>query len=309
MLSESIRILNFDDSLIEQNNLIEQFSPEIVDLKRIGPASRLWLSAGAAREVTKALEPAKKNSITFIGSGDFHHISSLLIGQFDEPISIIIFDHHPDWNMLPPSAACGSWVTKILEKRNVKKVILCGISSSDISSLSIYSANLRSLSGNRVEIYPYAHQPTINVFKHVPSNRSIRIKRKWLCRDIYWQGLRGRNLEEFFLNVLSEVETKRVYVSIDKDCLKADYALTNWEEGCFDLSELLLLLRMIKEHMDICGVDIAGDYSAPKLAGWFKTICSLIDHPNNYTAKGQNAASIRSINGQTNIKLLKALIN
>jgi hypothetical protein len=307
MLSDTIRILNFDNSLISQKNLIKRYNPDILDLKRIGPASRLWADRRTAHEIRSVLDKGKKNEITFLGSGDFHHISRFLIEQFDDPITIFIFDHHPDWDMLPPKSACGSWVTETLKNSNVRKVILCGISSDDISSLMIHSGNLRSLAEDRLEIYPYAHRPARNVFRHVPPNISLHVKRKWMRSDIFWNEIKNKNLKEFFLSVLSRLETKRAYVSIDKDCLKAEHALTNWEEGSFDLSELLLILGLIKENMDICGVDITGDYSVPETAGWVKTICSLIDHPKNYTAKGKPETYICSVNEQTNMKLLEVL--
>ena len=129
-----IRVLNLDDSLLAQKTFLKEYSPNIVDLKRYGPRARIWLDSKTARSIANELDPTVKHYPTFIGSGDYHHLSSLLIQQFDEPLTVVVFDHHPDWDIMPPRLACASWVTYVLRRPNIKKVILVGISSEDIST-------------------------------------------------------------------------------------------------------------------------------------------------------------------------------
>ena len=309
MLADKIRILNFDDSLTKQNNLIQRFSPIITDLKKIAPACRHWMSKKVAQKLKGLLDPEVKNTITFLGSGDFHHISELLIEQFQIPLGVVVFDHHPDWDTLPPRLSCGSWVNRILERRSVLKVILLGVSSDDISPPGITTANLNSLRGNRVEIYPYFHRPTRVLFRNVPENISITLSRRLFYSDIYWQQLKDNNLRDFFSQLTTRIAMPQVYISIDKDCLKSAYSLTNWEEGRFELEELLIMLNLIKEKYDIVGLDITGDYSQVELRGTIKAFCSRLDHPKDYTAKDKSEALINSINEQTNIRILQALKN
>ncbi len=308
MQPRPVRILNFDSSLTEQHNLIQQFNPAITDLRQIGPRCRLWMNTAAAAEIRKALDPSLKSSVTFLGSGDFHHISSLLIRQFDEPISVIIFDYHPDWDILPPKFGCGSWVSRILEMPNVRKVILLGVSSEDISSSGMRTANLAALKEGRMEIYPYAHPPTKVFFRAVPENISFGLRRHLLYSSIIWQELKNKNLDDFFSQLIQRLPTRKAYVSIDKDCLSSGYSLTNWEEGCFSFYELLLLLGLIKEKLEIAGLDITGDYSSPCFANKIKAIFSKLDHPDDYSAKGKPQQTITSVNEKTNIMLLEKLI-
>ena len=108
------------------------------------------MSAKTSALISQRIINSPKNRITFLGSGDFHHISSNLINQFNQPCSLIVFDYHPDWDILPPRKGCGSWVSEVLKNKNIKKIILIGVSSSDISTLNIQSANLASLKDNRV---------------------------------------------------------------------------------------------------------------------------------------------------------------
>jgi len=265
------------------------------------------MNAATAEKIRKTLDPSLKTSVTFLGSGDFHHISSLLIRQFNEPISVIIFDYHPDWDILPPKFGCGSWVSRILEMPNVRKVILLGVSSEDISSFSMQTANLAALKENRLEIYPYSHSPSKVFFRAVPENISFEMHRHLLRSSIVWQELKNKNLNDFFSKLIQRLPTRNAYVSIDKDCLASGHSLTNWEEGCFSLDELLLLLGLIKEKMEVAGLDITGEYSPPYFAGKIKEIFSKLDHPGDYSAKGKPQETINSINEKTNIAILERL--
>lgn len=307
MLDDSIRILNFDDSIVRQQKLISSYNTQILDLKDAGPKARIWLDNKTKSYIQEYIRGSSRASITFLGSGDFHHISSLLIEQFDEPISVIIFDYHPDWDILPPKFGCGSWVNRVLEKNNVMKVISLGVASSDISSFWIQTANLDSLSSDRVEIYPYSHAPTKILLRKVPQNISVRLRQAPLSGIIDWRQLKGNNLADFLSQIIKRLPTKQVYVSIDKDCLRREYSLTNWEEGNLQLEDLLTMLGLIKEKLDIVGLDISGDYSDVRVCGKIKNIVSRFDHPRIYSAKGVEAALIDSVNEQTNIKIIELL--
>ena len=308
MLSPGVRILNFDNSLIGQSGLFERFHPKVSDLLDIGPSARLWLNKKTEKQIKKVVSSVDRHAITFLGSGDFHHISSLLIEQFEEPISVIVFDNHPDWDIMPPRTGCGSWVSRILDKPNIKKVILLGISSEDISTFNIQTGNLSSLNNGRLEIYPYLHEPTTVFFRNVPENNSIDISRKFLSSRISWKELGKNRSDEFIAGLISGLETKRVYISIDKDCLNPEFSLTNWEQGHLKLDELLKILKYIKDNTDIVGMDILGDYSQINIKGRIKSIFSRLDHPKGFAASGKPGSFINSVNDATNIKILELFL-
>ena len=307
MLSRSIRILNFDDSVIKQHNLLSRYKNEIIDFKALASDARLWINMKTKKEIEERVSGSLQNAVTFLGSGDFHHISSLLINQLGQPVSVIIFDFHPDMDTLPPHMGCGSWVNQILRNKNVAKCILAGVSSDDISSGHLQNVNLSYFKDNRVEIYPYRHEPSNVFLKRVPDNISIRVKRNPLFSTIYWNELEGRNLGEFFLSVLKRIPTKQVYISIDKDCLNKENALTNWEEGYLSLEELMLMLKLIKENFDIAGADITGEHSGILIKDKFKNFLSRLDHPKRLAADNAPAQFITAINEQSNLKLLELL--
>lgn len=308
MLSDTVRILNFDGSLLRQTGLIERYRPDIVDLSEVGPSARLWTNKKNAAAIQAALQPQAKHAITFLGSGDFHHISHLLVRQFAEPLTLIVFDFHPDWDILPPRLGCGSWVTRTLGLPNINKVLLLGTSSDDLSSPAIQTGNLRALKDNRLEIYPYQHEPTKVLLRNVPPNSSIHAGRRKFFSKITWTELQGRNMENVIGSVLQRCSTK-AYISIDKDCLRPEHALTNWEAGRFSLDELLQLLKILQENMEIVGLDITGEYSEPVVSGSMKALCSRFDHPARYSARAASSESIDTINEETNLRLLELLLN
>lgn len=308
MLLDSIRILDFDGSLLKQKKLLARFPSRIVDFTEIGPLFRNWADTKTAAKIKSRLDSGLKNAITFLGSGDFHHMSSLLIEQFDQPLSVIVFDHHPDWDGLPPRLGCGSWVSRTLLAGQVKKFVLLGVSSADINAGSLHTADLRALKDDRLEIYPYSHVPSGPVFRKIPKNISVEVNRKAFYNTLHWDELKGKNLDEFFLQVIKRIPTKHVYISIDKDCLKADYSLTNWEEGLLGLDELLRMLRLVKAHLDIVGMDIIGDYSVESVSGAFRAFLARLDHPRNFSARDLPEEVITRVNEETNIRLLEALL-
>ncbi len=307
MLSNSIRILDLDSSLIKQEGLLKGHRHEVVDLKDIGPAARMWMSGGIRERIKGALSSSDKSAVTFLGSGDFHHLSSILIGEFQQPICVIVFDLHPDWDILPPKAACGSWVSSVLKSDNILKLLLIGTSSEDISGFWAHTADLRSLKDNRVEIYPYTHRPTRIFLRRVPENISLKVQRGRFSQVIYWNELEGQDPGEFIARIIGRMSVQDVYISLDKDCLQNKFALTNWEEGKMPLGALLSMLRVIRERLNIVGMDITGEYSPIILKGALKRALSSFDHPKNNIAAGLPEAYVSALNAETNLKIMGAL--
>ena len=307
MLSKTIRILDLDGSVIRQEGLISRYQAEVIQAADIGPRARLWLDQAVKVRLEERLKNSMANALTFIGSGDFHHITYLLAARFTEPFTLIVFDFHPDWDILPPRLGCGSWVSAALREPQVAKCLLLGVSSEDISSFSIQTGDLSALKNDRVEIYPYSHPPSRTFLRKIPENISINARNGIISSEIRWMELKTRRLGDFFKTVISRVPTRKVYLSIDKDCLQSAYAATNWEEGQMPLEDLLFMVRLIKEEKEIIGADIVGDHSPVLIDGWFKRKCSDWDHPKETSAAGMRQEEIRRINELTNIKLAEVL--
>lgn len=281
-MASPIRILDFDGSVTAQKSLVGRYRPEIIDFRDIGPRVRYWIDADTANTLTKRIMTGG-NPITFLGSGDFHHITSLLISQQKEPCSVIVFDAHPDWDIMPPPLCCGSWVNKTARLGNVRKVILMGVSSGDFAGFE----------RGKIEMYPYSRRPSPVLTRKMPFLKMMR-----------WDEIKGKDIKSFFTEILRRLPAKRVYVSIDKDCLRSEYAVTNWEEGKLSLDDLLIMLRLIKENTEVIGIDITGDYSPVSIKGLFKKFIAYSDHPRNITARTLSDTAITAINEATNLRIL-----
>lgn len=179
------------------------------------------------------------------------------------------------------------------------------MSSNDISSFSIQTGNFEILRDDRLEIYAYSHRPSVVFLRNIPQNISLKVKGNPFLKTIYWTDLKDKNPMEFFLHVIGRLPAKKAYISIDKDCLSSEYALTNWEEGRLSFEELLLLLKLIKDKLDIVGVDITGDYSKISVKGIAKKAISYMNHPRGIKALDHPDDYITAVNERTNLKLLE----
>ena len=290
MLSGRIRVLDFDGSVTWQPGLLECSDPIILDLRSLGREARLWADCGQAARIRRCLTPELRDAVTMLGSGDYHYVSALLLEQFEDPISVIVFDHHPDWDTLPPKYGCGAWVSRAIEQENIAQVLIMGNASADLRFPSIFTGNHRGLRQGRIRSLPWEYPPP-----------------GFLPRF----GLFGKELKhsplETLNHALDHLPTRKVYLSIDKDCLRSSFALTNWEEGRLDLDFLIAALRVIRERCEIAGADITGEYSPPFFTSRWKALCSRIDHPADYTARGKSPEDIGRVNGSTNRAILEAL--
>ena len=309
MLDKGIRVLNFDNSIIAQRKLFSTYLAKVIDFRSLAHSARLFMSAAVRKKISDTFEPDGKNYPVFLGSGDFHHISEILISRIDQPASLVVFDFHSDWDTLPPRFACGSWVSQALKNKNINKCIIIGTGPQDLSFPALQTADLNALASGRLEIYPYRHKPSSIYFRHVAENQSITIQKGFFSDKIIWDQLENKDLAAFTLKLIKRLPTRRVYISIDKDCLKSDYALTNWEEGFLQLEQLLTMLRLIRENLDIISLDITGDYSVPRITNKIKAVISRLDHPKEPSIGNCSVDLISSVNEQANLLILQEIFS
>lgn len=277
-------------------------------MRDIASRARFWMNAKTKKEIAARMASSSRESITFLGSGDFHHVSSILVNSISEPVTVINIDRHPDWSVFPRKLCCGSWVAQMQKSSLVKKVLLLGMCSESAVSFSTQTGNFDALENDRVEIYPWRQCPSKVFFRKIPENKSIKTETHGIFTKIYWNELKEKNLTKFLREVLKSLPTKSVYVSIDKDCLEKKFSLTNWPEGEFSLDDLFLMLGIIKQETDIIGVDVTGDYSADVLKGTIKNVVSKFNHPKNFSARGVSESEVTRINENTNLEIMKFLI-
>jgi hypothetical protein len=130
-----------------------------------------------------------------------------------------------------------------------------------------------------MELYPYDHAPS-RVRKNYGNNPCFEQK----SGALHWKTIQSMGEQAFIPYLLSRIETEAVYITIDKDVLAREDAITNWDQGSMRLPYLIDLLKAITAKHRVIGADVTGDYSAPRYTGslWTKAMKRgeiLLDQP------------------------------
>lgn len=265
-----LRLLDLDGSLPDQAALVQRAGiAQVIDLRDLGDDLRLWASPTALGRFRERLNqagpvPGSGPEITFMGSGDYHHLAAVLISRARPPLSVIHFDNHPDWSRLPPAWHCGSWVNRVLEMPGVARVVTVGPCSDDLTWPQLKGGNIAALRRGRLQIWPWRHAPS----------------RMLGGPPLAWHNLGDDdNWTQRFVAILNDLPTKAVWVTIDKDVLSPESATTNWDQGQMPLSALIQALRLVGHHRHIVGIDVCGEYSPARFPSPFKRLSAWFDHP------------------------------
>ena len=297
-------LLHLDNALTGQRQLARSVwagGGRDVDLRHLGPALRLWSRPQALERlrarIASDLPASAGPTLVFSGSGDFHHITPTLLARACEAaghplVTVVHFDNHPDWVKFANGAHCGSWVGWAARLPDVARVVTVGVCSDDIRRPQGKGADLDLLSEQRVELYAY----------RAPGGaETVSIAgREWPTIEAIGEGA--------FLEFLpTRIPTTDVYVTIDKDVLRAADAGTNWDQGRTSLTFLKAMLTRIGAHHRVIGADVVGDwspalYGGGLLAGLLKQGEALLDQP---WAKPGAAAG--AVNELANLELLELI--
>lgn len=213
--------------------------------------TRLFCDSHSLKIIEKKLSYRKQKGITLIGSGDFHYVTYLLLKEIKHPFALILFDHHTD-----------------LDDKAVQEnmPISCGswvsFALKDIPYLS-----KAILIGPKSCTAVNAANKTLHIIPYEPENHQVIVR------------------------LLANMKNEPVYISIDKDVLKREEAITNWDQGVMTVAALLFYLRIIRKETKVIGLDICGE--APKKMVSFSTL--------------DNRGISR--NEKINLKILKAFVN
>lgn len=215
------------------------------------------------------------------GSGDFHHLTALRLRRIAEPVVLVSFDNHPDWDVRPPKWACGAWVNRALELSHVRRASVWGCGNFECWWPHQIFGNRRAERSGILEVHPWADDRPLK----------DRQRKGAILRDDW------RERFEEFAKCLGG---KNVYVTIDLDCLRSEQATTNWESGRFTVADLEWALGKLREFAPIIGGDICGAYSPPKYARRKQRFAAEFDRPK---LAPQNLDKARAINLATFEKL------
>jgi arginase family enzyme len=249
--------LNLDDAWRN-----ESITLPTLDARDWGPKLRFSASPRSVADFYREYETRLASPFLLYGSGDFHYLTALWLRRVAQPLTLVSFDNHPDWDVRPPTWGCGGWVNRALELPHVKHVAVWGCGNFECWWPFQIFGNRRAERVGILEVHPWA------------DDRSVRDqqRRGAILRD---------NWREHFEQFLQHVAKEHVYVTIDLDCLRAEEAVTNWESGRFTITDLEWALTGLRESSSIIGGDICGAYSSPRYARFKQRFAAEFDHPKN----------------------------
>jgi len=255
-------ILNFDDSVV----LGDLAGVTPIPLQSWQEMIRFGCRWSQFRQLAQALEPHLKATdygCIFTGSGDFHHLTHLLVQRLAKlpKFQLVVCDNHPDNMRYPFGIHCGSWVYWASRLPQVEHVHVLGIGSSDIAIGHAWENHLMPLYKNKVTYW------------------NINVDTRWLN----WLGA-GKSSRTYtdadqlmtdFLAQLTNSGPQSVYLSIDKDALSPQVVNTNWDQGYFAERHLNQLIDACRGQL--IGADITGEVSAYRYHSRFKRWLSAAD--------------------------------
>lgn len=318
-----LNFLHLDDALMRQAEFAKagrSRGARDIDLRQLGPNVRLWarepewqeLAGLLARDLDglESVEPV----VTWMGSGDFHHVTALIVELLAKarghPITVVAFDNHPDWVNMASAVHCGSWVKYILDRKIADRVVGIGMTSSDFSWPELKRAGLIAVADGRLVLFPINDAASL-----VLGNYGSGATHSQTGRRLSWRGIAAEPNDQQAKRVLAAIATPAIYITIDKDVLVSRDARTNWDQGQMKLEQLLAWLRVLMEHHTIVGVDVVGDHSratfgGPAIDRFLKRSEIILDQPG--ALRGQflsphNEAPASALNARTNLAILNVL--
>jgi hypothetical protein len=251
-------ILDFDDSV---RPLPETDGVSLHDRQE---AIRFGCGMPVLRALGEELAPVldAHAPVVFLGSGDYHHITCLLIERFQSigtAIQVVVFDNHPDNMRYPFGIHCGSWVWHVSRLPFVACVHVVGITSKDVEGGHLWENHLAPLYSGKVRYWCV--------------QRNLRAMRYAGIRHCQSFSSVAAMLDQF--SGALAATTEPVYLSIDKDVLAPDVVHTNWDQGVMRLEELTSAIEMLQGR--IAGSDVTGDVSSYRYHGRFKRLLSGLD--------------------------------
>ena len=230
-----------------------------LDLTDWGPKLRFSAPPRVIADFYSFVQP-RLSPFLLYGSGDFHHLSALWLRRLEQELILLSFDNHPDWDVRPPRWCCGGWINRALELPHVRHIAVWGCGNFECWWPHQIFGNRRAERGGRLEVHPWADDRPLKD----RGRRGAILRENWRDHfDDFVQTIRGAN----------------VYVTIDLDCLARSEAITNWENGRFEITDLVWALEKVRASTNIIAGDICGAFSAPVYARRKQRFASEMDHP------------------------------
>jgi len=181
-----------------------------------------YCDAEAEERLRQLIAPISVEGIHFLDSGNYHYMTKLWTDKIEEDFNLALFDHHTDTRapQFGNLLSCGGWVRTMLEQNpRLQKVFFYGISPEALDELNPFA--------DRVEAWTYEELTQVD----------------WGYANVIAKDNGGYPM----------------YLSIDRDVLSPEHAVTNWDQGDMAFEILAALLFFIMSFNKIIGADVCGE--------------------------------------------------
>jgi hypothetical protein len=272
-----LRILDLDGSVRRQSALLSQGQAAVHDLGKWGPLLRMACGFRRFKQFASALNGELGRSVgdepilSFLGSGDFHHITLALLRRIEQPFNLLVLDNHPDWVRGVPILHCGTWLHHASLLPNVRTIFHVG-GDVDFDNGYRWLAPWPALRSGKMHVISAVRPLQIGAWANlgfpclrVRPNRQASAERIGVLVD----------------PLRDELARWPLYVSLDKDVLTLTDAIVNWDSGHLAFAELSTLLRTFirAAQRGVVGMDVLGDWSPVRLRGLGRRLLHWTEHP------------------------------
>jgi hypothetical protein len=268
------RILDLDGSVACQERLVARCGAP-VPLRDWGPHLRLACRWRTFRRFERSLVRRSGSAqdgpaLTFLGSGDFHHLSLALLRRRPSPCNLLVLDNHPDWMRGVPLLHCGTWLYHAARLPWVRRVFHAG-GEVDFDNYYRWLAPWGLLRAGKITVLPARRTFAGPAWGRVPHQA---------LRDPPDRPAGRARLEALLDPFRAELADLPLYVSLDKDVLGPEEAVVNWDSGHLQSSEMLDVLdAFLRASAGLAGMDVVGDWSAVRVEGFLRSWLHRTEHP------------------------------
>jgi hypothetical protein len=270
-----IRILDLDGSVTAQPAIADRFPT--FHAADWGPRIRLACGHGRFRSFERHLTDVLGGStdpdptVTFCGSGDFHHVSLALLRRQVRPFNLLVLDNHPDWMRGVPLLHCGTWLYHAARLPLLEHIYHVG-GDVDFDNGYRWLAPWKLLGSGRITVVPARRRYQGGHWHrllHVPLRTDPQTP-----AGIEW-------VAELVRPWAEQLTRHPLYISFDKDVLTADEAVVNWDSGHLTLDEARTVLKVFlaAARQRLAGMDTVGDWSPVRVSGLLRRLLQATEHP------------------------------
>ena len=294
-----VRILDLDGSVARQPRLASR-AGYVLPADTWGPRLRLacgWeafehfeIDLARQLESTRDAEPM----LSFLGSGDFHHLSLAMVRRVQRRCTLLVIDNHPDWMRGVPFLHCGTWVYHAAQLPWVERVFHVG-GEVDFDNFYRHAAPWKMLQSGKIVTLPAIRQMKGRRWAATP-HEALRPR-----PDIVMDRER---IETLLRPYRADLARRPLYVSLDRDVLTAEHAAINWDSGHLTPPEVFAVLdAFCGATPSLAGMDVVGDWSPVRVCGLGRWLLHLTEHPHGAV----DAFEAQRLNGALNVAIVERM--